>query len=46
MDDEQLFELYRIIKRGYNNSCWDTIQESLDFVSEYLEIEEDENLED
>ena len=45
MDDEQLFELYRIMKRGYDNSCWDTIQESLDFVTECLEIEEDENSE-
>lgn len=43
MDQEQLSELYKIIKRGYDRSCWDTIQESLDYISEYMDIEEDLN---
>lgn len=42
MDDEQLFELYKLIKRGYDRSCWDTIQESLELVTEYLELDEED----
>ena len=41
MDEEQLFELYRLIKRGYDRSCWDTIQESLDYIGEYLDTDDD-----
>ena len=41
MDQEQLCELYNLIKRAYDRSCWDTVQEALDYISEYMDIEED-----
>lgn len=43
MDEDQLQDLYNLIKRGYSNSCWDTIQESLDYIGEYIEIDDDYN---
>lgn len=41
MDEEQLFELYKLIKRGYDNTCWDTVQESMEIILEYIETEEE-----
>lgn len=41
MNEDQLFELYKIIKYGYDNSCWDSIQESLEIITEYIDIDED-----
>lgn len=41
MSEDQLFELYRIIKYGYDNSCWDSIQESIEIITEYIDIDED-----
>lgn len=43
MDEEQLHKLYRIIKHGYDNTCWDSILDSLDYLQEYVEIEDDES---
>lgn len=41
MNEDQLFELYKIIKYGYDNSCWDSIQESLEIITEYIDVDED-----
>lgn len=41
MTDDQLLVLYKIIKYGYNNSCWDSIQESIEYITEYIEVDED-----
>lgn len=41
MNEDQLFELYRIIKYGYDNSCWDSIQESIEIITEYIDTDED-----
>lgn len=46
MDEEQLHDLYNLVKRGYTNSCWDTIQEALDYLNEYIEVDDDYNSED
>jgi hypothetical protein len=41
MNEDQLFELYKTIKYGYDNSCWDSIQESMEIITEYIDIDED-----
>lgn len=43
MNEDQLLELYKIIKCGYDNSCWDSIQESLEYITEYVDVDEDCN---
>lgn len=41
MNEEQLTELYKVIKFGFENACWDSIEESIEIISEYIEIEDD-----
>lgn len=41
MDEQDLLELYKIIKRGYDNSNWDSIQESMDYISEFIDLEDE-----
>jgi hypothetical protein len=46
MDEEQLYKLYRIIKYGYDNTCWDSISDSLDYLREYVETDDEDVTED
>jgi hypothetical protein len=45
MDSQEINNLYKILKKGYNNSDWDMIQEAIDYISEYLDDDE-ENVDD
>ncbi len=42
MDEKEILELYKILKRGFDTSDWDLIQESIDYISEYLDLDDDE----
>lgn len=42
MDDKELIELYKNIKRGYDNSNWDTIQETLEYILEFVDVDDEE----
>jgi hypothetical protein len=46
MDDTEILELYKILKRGFKNSDWDLIQESIDYVTEYIDIDDCEETTD
>ena len=40
--EKEIFELYRNLKRGFDTSNWDLIQESMDYLSEYIELNDDD----
>ena len=42
MQQKEIFELYRNLKRGFDTSNWDLIQESMDYLSEYIELNDDD----
>jgi hypothetical protein len=44
MDESELKELYKLIKRSYDESCWKTLNDALDYISEFVEIDEESNL--
>ncbi len=47
MDEKEILELYKNLKRGFDTSDWDLIQESIDYISEYIELnDEDETLDE
>lgn len=37
-----MLELYKNLKRGFDTSNWDLIQESIDYISEYVELADDD----
>jgi hypothetical protein len=42
MDEKEMLELYKNLKRGFDTSNWDLIQESIDYISEYIELADDD----
>ena len=44
MDEREIFELYKNLKRGFDTSNWDLIQESIDSLSEYIELDDDDEM--
>jgi hypothetical protein len=42
MDETEILQLYKNLKRGFDTSDWDLIQESIDYISEYIELGDDE----
>ena len=42
MDIDDINELYELIKSGYNNTDWILIKESLEFISEFIDVEDDD----
>lgn len=44
MDEKEIFELYKNLKRGFDTSNWDLIQESIDYLSEYIELDDDDEM--
>ena len=42
MDEKEILELYKNLKRGFDTSNWDLIQESIDYISEYVELADDD----
>jgi hypothetical protein len=42
MDEQEMLELYKNLKRGFDTSNWDLIQESIDYISEYIELADDD----
>lgn len=45
MDESELKELYKLIKRSYDESCWKTLNDALDYISEFIEVDEESNTE-
>ncbi len=42
MDEKEIFELYKNLKRGFDSSDWDLIEESIDYLSEYIDLRDDD----
>lgn len=42
MDEKEIIELYRNLKKGFDHSDWDLIQESIDYLSEYVDLDDDD----
>lgn len=43
MGDDDIMELYELIKNGYNNTDWILIDESLEFLTEFIDIDDDDD---
>ena len=41
-DEKEIFELYKNLKRGFDSSDWDLIEESIDYLSEYIDLRDDD----
>jgi len=41
MDETELKELYKLIKRSYDESCWKTLNDALDYISEFVEVDDE-----
>ncbi len=41
MNEEELLELYNLIKYSYENTDWNSVKESLDYISEYIDVSDD-----
>lgn len=41
MDEKELLELYKIIKRAYDESCWSNVRDAIDYISDYVDVEDD-----
>lgn len=47
MDEKEIIELYRNLKKGFDRSDWDLIEESIDYLSEYIDLtDEDETFDE
>ena len=47
MDEKEIFELYKNLKRGFDSSHWDLVEESIDYLSEYVDLgDEDETFDE
>lgn len=42
MDEKEIFELYKNLKRGFDLSDWDLVEESIDYLSEYIDLRDDD----
>ena len=42
MEEKELRELFDIIESGFDNGDWNSISQAMDFISEFIDIEEDE----
>lgn len=42
MDEEEILKLYKKLKRGFDSSDWDLIEESIDYLSEYVDLDDGE----
>lgn len=42
MDEKEIFELYRNLKNGFDTNNWDLILESIDYLSEYIDFDDDD----
>ena len=43
MDEKEIFELYKNLKKGFDTTDWDLISESIDYLSEYIEFDDDDD---
>ena len=41
MDETELYNLYKQLKRGFDNSNWDIIEEVIDYLAEYTELDDE-----
>lgn len=47
MDEEEIFKLYKNLRRGFDSSDWDLIEESIDYLTEYIDLrDEDETFDE
>lgn len=42
MGEEEIYKLYKNLKRGFDSSDWDLIEESIDYLSEYIDLDSDD----
>lgn len=41
MNEDELTELYNLIKYGYENTDWNSVKESLDYIAEFIDVSDD-----
>jgi hypothetical protein len=41
MNEEELRELYTLIKYSYENTDWNYVKESLDYITEFIDVSDD-----
>jgi hypothetical protein len=41
MDETELKELYKLLKRSYDESCWKTLNDALEYISEFIEVDDE-----
>ena len=41
MNEEELQELYILIKYSYENTDWNSVKESLDYIAEFIDVSDD-----
>ncbi len=42
MEEKDLKELFDIIESGFDNGDWNSISQAMDFISEFIDVDEDE----
>ena len=47
MDEEEILKLYKNLKRGFDSSDWDLVEESIEYLAEYIDLgNEDETFDE
>lgn len=41
MNEAELLELRQLLKEAYENNDWTSIQESIEWINEYIEIDDE-----
>ena len=42
MDEEEIFKLYKTLRKGFDSSDWDLIEETIEYLAEYIDLGDDE----
>lgn len=43
MGEQDIVEIYKLLKKGYEKSDWDLIEECINYISEFIDSEEENN---
>jgi hypothetical protein len=47
MDEEEILKLYKNLKRGFDSSDWDLVEESIEYLTDYIDLnDEDETFDE
>ena len=41
MEQSELLELYKNLKQGYDDGNWEIIQDAMDYLLDYIDVDED-----